>query len=735
MADFQLIQVVIGLPLLAAVILGLFGSWLTQTLGKRVVGALAVLPLVGAFGLTAKIVTDLLARKEWDRSVVVYGSDWIASNQLRMPFEWLIDPLSMTMSLIVTGIGSLIFLYSTGYMKEERDYSRFFACLNLFATAMLVLVLGNNLGLLFMGWEGVGLCSYLLIGFWYKDLNTSKAANKAFIVNRIGDWGLTLAFFLMFAVITKAGYENNQGRTFSYEHLTLALETVLTKDPTMATAIGLLLFIGAAGKSAQFPLYLWLPDAMAGPTPVSALIHAATMVTSGVVLLNRLHIVFELSPVASAVVAGVGAFTALYAALVAFGQTDIKKVLAYSTVSQLGFMFIACGSGAYWAGMFHVTTHAFFKALLFLGAGAVIHAMKHDQDMRRYGKLARYLPITSATMVVGWLAISAIAIPGVFGFAGWYSKEAILGSALAGKHAVAGGINVGVISGWVGLFVALLTSVYMTRLTSLTFFGKEERWRALPAVGHDHHEDYDHHEATGVVHMDADDKSSEWLEEGIQTRVSDPSDPHGFYFAEEVAEPAEDHHGLSGDHQPKEVPASMWFPLVVLAALSLAGGYLLSQNNLFEHWLYPPESLTVLKEVSHHPEGVPLELISCAAAVLGIVFGLFAYRNGLPKNQDAEANWSRWRRIEADQFGFDRTLVNDAVNGGGQVARGLWQWFDLRVIDGFVNGLGGVAEGLGKGLRYFQSGMVRVYAFAMLIGVVGLISYFLLVSNSLGGRH
>lgn len=713
--DFELVKYLVTLPLGAFFVLAIAGKWLTKSVGTRFVGALAVLPLVVAFGLALKLTQGLAGLEETARHVVVPGAEWIVTPSLRIPFEWLVDPLSMTMALIVTGIGSLIFLYSTGYMAEERDYSRFFAYLNLFAASMLVLVLGNNLGLLFLGWEGVGVCSYLLIGFWYKDVANAKAANKAFIVNRIGDWGLTLGMFLIFALLLQAGNGAPDGRTLSYDHVLTALQVTLVQNPGMATAIALLLFVGAAGKSAQFPLYFWLPDAMAGPTPVSALIHAATMVTSGVVLLNRFHIVFELSPVASAIIAGVGAFTALFAALIAFGQTDIKKVLAFSTVSQLGFMFIACGSGSYWAGMFHVTTHAFFKALLFLGAGAVIHAMRHEQDMRKYGNLKKYLPITFATMVIGWLAISAIAIPGVFGFAGWYSKEAILSSAIGGDHAVAGGINVGVIAGWVGLGVALLTSVYMTRLTSLTFFGKEERWRT---ASHD-----EHHEEAHETH----DEHVEAVEIG--------DDPYGFYMTEEAVEEHEAHHHLTPDFQPKEVPVSMWFPLVVLAALSVGGGYLLANGNMLEHWLYP-QGLTVLHAAHEHPEGLPLEWISFGAAVLGVLFGLVAYAKGLPANQgDDESRWGRWRLAQRDQFGYDRAVTEIGVEGGNGLALGLWKGFDEGVVDGVVNGSGWLANAIGRGLGFFQSGFVRSYAVVMLVGVVGILGFFVYaMSTIVGGR-
>ena len=350
----------------------------------------------------------------------------------------------------------------------------------------------------------------------------------------------------------------------------------------MADAIALLFFVGAAGKSAQFPLYFWLPDAMAGPTPVSALIHAATMVTSGVVLLNRTHVVFEYAPLASAIVCGIGAFTAVFAALIAFGQTDIKKVLAFSTVSQLGYMFIACGAGEYWAGMFHVTTHAFFKALLFLGAGAVIHAMSHNQDMRNYGQLSKYL---KGTMVTMWIATLAIA--GVPPLAGYYSKESILHAAFGSTHVSGQGIEVGQIAGWIGLLTALLTAWYMTRLMMLTFHGNKERWRDITPA----HEAVGHHEPLG-------DETAKEID-----------DPYGFYYPAAIEVAHVDHHDLEPDHTPKEVPASMLGPLVVLAVLSLGGGFLMAKDDAFQKWLYPT-GLPVLHQTLEGAEKVPVTAIA-----------------------------------------------------------------------------------------------------------------------------
>lgn len=677
--NYQSIWLVLLFPILGFLLQALLGTRIEKALGRRVLGALAVLPIVLSFAVGLVIT---LGTKAGANDMANYGQ-WISAGGLSVPFEFVVDPLSMTMVLIITGIGALIHLYATGYMNEEKEFARFFTYMNLFIASMLILVLGGNLVLLYVGWEGVGLCSYLLIGFWYKDLANAKAANKAFIVNRIGDWGLTLGLALIVAVLITSQGKDSDIRYLSYDVMLPTLKTVLQSHPALATTIALLLFVGAAGKSAQFPLYIWLPDAMAGPTPVSALIHAATMVTSGVVLLNRMHIVFEMSPVASAVVCVIGAFTALFAALVAFGQSDIKKVLAFSTVSQLGFMFIACGAGAYWAGMFHVTTHAFFKALLFLGSGAVIHAMAHNQDMRNYGNLRKYLPITFWTMVIGTLAICAVGIPGVFGFAGFYSKEAILGGALANTHAQINGVQLGQIAGWVGLGVAALTSIYMTRLTCLTFLGSEERWRAIPAEAPEgHHEEGEH---------DADHET---------------------------------HHGLDANHTPREVPISMWLPLVVLAVLSVGGGYFLANGHAFEHWLYP-NGLPVLGEVSTEPSGIPLALYSMIAALGGIGLGLIFYLKGLPKDQGLdESKWTGLRRAERDQFGFDGALMVSAIEGGGDIARGLWKWVDDGLIGGIVEGLGTVSVGVGELVKRWQTGYIRLYALMMLLGLVSLIGFF-----------
>jgi NADH-quinone oxidoreductase subunit L len=377
---------------------------------------------------------------------------WIACGTFSIDFAFEADRLTAIMLLVVTFVGTIIHFYSIGYMGHDKGYARFFSYLNLFLSSMLILVLGSNLVLMFLGWEGVGLCSYLLIAFWFDDEAKAIAGKKAFIVNRIGDFGFVLGIFLIYTTLRKDGMSSLE---FSF------LATHANLLAPVATVTALLLFMGAVGKSAQIPLYVWLPDAMAGPTPVSALIHAATMVTAGVFMVARMHFLFDLSPFAGQVVAGVGIATALLAALIAFGQNDIKKVLAYSTVSQLGYMFIAVGAGAYGAGIFHVFTHAFFKACLFLGAGSVIHALHEEQDIRKMGGLLKKLPITGITFLIAWLAIC-----GIPPFAGFFSKDEILWSVFNtwGMY--------GKVLWALGLCGAGLTAFYMSRLVFITFFGK-----------------------------------------------------------------------------------------------------------------------------------------------------------------------------------------------------------------------------------------------------------------------
>ena len=455
-------------PLFGAFVLMVFG----RRLGEPRSGWFAAAMPIASFIVAVSVYFDLLSRSSEERDEVVTLFSWIPVGALHIDVALLADPLSITMALFITGIGSLIHLYAIGYMHGDPKFSKFFLYLNLFVFSMLMLVLGENLLVTFLGWEGVGVCSYFLISFWHTRDSAAVAGKKAFVTNRIGDFGVMTAMFLAFSTIGSVSYSSINEAAHS---------GVIA--PVTATAIGLLLFVGACGKSAQLPLYLWLPDAMEGPTPVSALIHAATMVTSGVFLMTRmspvLHASYEWAPM---VIACVGAATALFAATIAVAQNDIKKVLAYSTVSQLGYMFLAVGSGAYVAAIFHMVTHAFFKALLFLGSGSVIHGMHHEQDMRRMGALRKLMPVTAITFIIGWLAIA-----GVPPFAGFWSKDEILLYVYANNR----GLYV------VGLITALLTAYYMTRQVIMVFYG-EAKWKDH---AHDHgaHGDFEPHESPKIM--------------------------------------------------------------------------------------------------------------------------------------------------------------------------------------------------------------------------------------------
>ena len=448
----NLVWLIPALPLAGFLLIFLFG----RILGEPRAGILATTMTASSFLVVVGVYFDLLSRTAEERHHVVTLFSWLPVGSLHIDMALLADPLSITMALFITGIGTLIHLYAIGYMHGDPKFSKFFLYLNLFVFSMLMLVLGENLLVTFLGWEGVGACSYFLISFWHTRDSAATAGKKAFVTNRVGDWGMMVAMFLAFSSVG----------TLSYAGINSAAEGGKLAAVT-ATGIAMMLFVGACGKSAQLPLYIWLPDAMEGPTPVSALIHAATMVTSGVFLLTRMSPVLHASyPWLGDVIATVGALTALFAATIAVAQTDIKKVLAYSTVSQLGFMFLAIGSGAYVAAIFHMVTHAFFKALLFLGSGSVIHGMHHEQDMRKMGALRKLMPITGFTFIIGWLAIA-----GIPPFAGFWSKDEILLAAFANNRLL-----------WlIGVVTALLTAYYMTRQVIMVFFG-EARW-------HDHAEE------------------------------------------------------------------------------------------------------------------------------------------------------------------------------------------------------------------------------------------------------
>ncbi len=676
MNPFNIAWLVIALPLLGF----LFHAFFGKMVGKRIVGIVGSLLVFGSFGIGLHLLSLLLQRPDHDRQVISTMADWITVGKFHIPFELLIDPLSLLMVLIVTGVGGLIHVYSTGYMADDQDYARFFTYLNLFISMMLTLVLANNLVLMFVGWEGVGLCSYLLIGFWYNHKANALAANKAFIVNRVGDFGFMLAIFVAFTMFGTVSFIGTNGQEGMFAKA-LSMNAAGALSVSGITALALLMFFGATGKSAQFPLYFWLPDAMAGPTPVSALIHAATMVTAGVVLVTRCHVFFLLAPTAMMTVAIIGAFTAVFAASIAICQNDIKKVLAYSTVSQIGYMFLACGVGAFATGMFHVTTHAFFKALLFLGAGAVIYSMHHQQDMRVYGGLKTKLKITFTTMMCGWLAIC-----GIPPFAGFFSKDEILAK-VYGSH-VAGFGNVAVILWAVGLITAVMTAFYMTRLMSLTFFG-EPRWN---------------------------DK-----------------------FAEV---PVDDSHDASHDHhaaeEPKDAPMSMMVPLMILAVLSVVGGFmggfaLFNIPNLFEAFLEPsaasPELMGGLAAHLSHNVELALVMASIIGAVLGLMIGLARYK-GVPTNERETKGLRGWA---ARQYGYDNLITNTlGCKLGNGIGNIMWQWVDATIIDGAVNGIGLVISWVGEQVRKLQNGRIRDYAMAMMIGAVVLLLWILISGSRVG---
>ena len=622
-----------ALPLAGFLLLVLFG----RRLAEPKAGWLAATMCGSSFFVTLLVFFDMVSKTAEERSHVVRVFSWIPVGSLQVDLAFLADQLSITMALFITGIGTLIHLYAVGYMHGDPKFSKFFIYLNLFVFSMLMLVLGENLLVTFLGWEGVGTCSYFLISFWHTRDSAATAGKKAFVTNRVGDCGFMMAMFLAFGAVGTLSYGtiNSAAHGGSISHVT-------------ATAIALMLFVGACGKSAQLPLYLWLPDAMEGPTPVSALIHAATMVTAGVFLMTRMNpVIAEAYHWAPTIIAVVGAATALFAATVAVAQNDIKKVLAYSTVSQLGYMFLAVGSGAYVAAIFHMITHAFFKALLFLGSGSVIHGMHHEQDMRKMGALRVLMPVTGFTFIIGWLAIA-----GVPPFAGFWSKDEILLYVYANNR----GLYV------VGLITALLTAFYMTRQVIMVFFG-EAKWK---------------------------DQSEE--------------------------------HGAHGDFVPHESPKIMLFPLVVLAVLSVGGGLMqlpfTKDLHFLEKWLEP-----IVEHGEAHISGswaydnkYLLMLVAIVVALSGIALAVGVYgKKKLPVIEP---------QILANAWNYDKGVSAFMGGPGRQSFEGV-AWADANVIDGAVRGTGSVVRQSSGLIRKIQSGYVRVYAAAIVIGVLAMLAWFM----------
>ena len=635
----ELLWLVPALPLAGAALLGILGS----RLNKAAINTIGVGSAAASFMVALAAASAFLHLAPEQIPFTPHYFTWLSLGNLNIDAALHLDQLSLVMMLVVTGVGSLIHLYSVGYMAGERGYSRFFVSINLFLFFMLVLVLAGNYVLMFVGWEGVGLCSYLLIGFYYEKKAASDAGKKAFIVNRIGDFGFLLGIFFLFRQFGTLDFVSLFPRID-------ALPIEVGQFPAgilgfgVLTSAALLLFVGAAGKSAQVPLYVWLPDAMEGPTPVSALIHAATMVTAGIYMVARSHVLFAHAPFAMTVIAFVGAFTALFAATIGLVQTDIKRVLAYSTVSQLGYMFLALGVGAWSAAIFHLVTHAFFKALLFLGAGSVIHAMSGEQDMNHMGGLRKRIPLTYWTFL-----LATLAIVGAPGFSGFFSKDEILWKTYAGDHTLLYAM---------GAVAAAMTSFYMFRLVFKTFHGAER---------------FDS-EVAGHVH---------------------------------------------------ESPATMTFPLVALAALSVVGGWVgipavLGGANLFEHFLAPVFGAEYnLTGTDAHSTELIFMGAAVAIALAGFLLAVYFYLVRPNLTTALKQRAAMPHRILLNKYYVDELYAAVIVRPLHWVSdKMLWRVFDVELVDGLVNGAATLAHRLGKWARAPQSGNTRSYASWVVTGAL-----------------
>ncbi|MEY4502270.1 MAG: hypothetical protein RIS52_2160 [Pseudomonadota bacterium] len=670
---------IVFLPLVAAIIAGLGNRMLGNFVAKCITtGALFL-----SCALSWPIFFSYLAGG--GAVTIVPVLDFIHSGDLHADWALRVDTLTAVMLVVVTSVSSLVHLYSWGYMAEDASQPRFFAYLSLFTFAMLMLVTSNSLVQMFFGWEGVGLASYLLIGFWYHKPSAKAAAIKAFVVNRVGDFGFSLGIFGVFLVFGTVSIPDILQAAPGYAGSTIGF---LGYRVDTITLLCILLFIGACGKSAQLGLHTWLPDAMEGPTPVSALIHAATMVTAGVFMVCRLSPLFELSETAQHVVTYTGAATALFAATVGTTQWDIKRVIAYSTCSQLGYMFFAAGVGAYNAAMFHLFTHAFFKALLFLGAGSVIHAMHHEQDMRYYGNLRKAIPLTFYAMLAGTLAITGVGVIGLFGFAGFYSKDAII------EAAFASGTESGGIAFAVAVFAAFLTSFYSWRLMFLTFWGKP-RWSGSEHIQHAVHAVHDHHESH-------DDHAQ-------HTPYADAQDD-----------------GTAGYH-PHESPFTMLIPLAVLAIGAVFAGFGFHEQFLGaeEGGLFWNGSLAFDVHLMHAMHAVPLWVKLSATFVM--LSGLFIAWLAYIKDTTIPARFTEtFRGLHAFLYNkwywdelYDRLFVRPAFWFG----RLFWNG-DQNIIDRF--GPNGAAFVTQLGSRFagkLQSGYLYSYALVMLLGLAGLATW------------
>ncbi len=683
---------------------------LGRRLAKSISGGIACAAMIASFLVSVVLVWGILGHAAAPLEFTAF--DWMTSGTLRVPFTLRLDHLSALMILVVTGIGSLIHIYSTGYMHDESDgeYARYFSYLNLFASFMLILVLGANFPVMFVGWEGVGLCSYLLIGFWFRKQSAADAGKKAFVVNRVGDFGFVLGMLLIFATFGTLDFQQVAAAAHSraIEHGAIGVITAAT----------LLLFLGATGKSAQIPLYVWLPDAMEGPTPVSALIHAATMVTAGVYMIGRNAVLFSHAPITLAIVAAIGVATALMAGTIGLVQNDIKRVLAYSTVSQLGYMFLAMGVSAFAAGIFHLYTHAFFKALLFLGSGAVIHALAGEQDLRNMGGLKKYLPVTYWTFLIGALAIAGVPL-----LSGFFSKDEILFRTFTASNP-----NRLILWG-IGMVTSLLTATYMFRLVFLAFHGD----RRSGTHGRAHPEEEEPVAQTGHGH----------------------------------APPADhDSHGHGHGHAPHDAPPSMAIPLIVLAIGSVIAGYVgvphaLGGGNRIERFLEPSFEVSdsagrleagrpagedaarvrpvAVQETQPAGEAEPahddtsteltLMALSSGVAIAGILIAAYFWlRNRSAADGVAKRMHGVYtllvHKYYVDEL-YDAAIVQPIklLSTGG-----LWKGADAGIIDGAVNGVGQTVRATSGVLRRVQTGSVRTYAASRFLGVVLILGWYLLKS-------
>jgi NADH-quinone oxidoreductase subunit L len=756
------------LPGIGAAINGLLGI---RAFSRRTAGVVACTTMTAALGLSLFAFWQLLGLPPDARAFDVTVAQWIPSiplqtnsgvGLLEVTWGFRLDPLSAMMLLVVTGIGTLIHVYSTAYMADEPrgGVARFFCYLNLFCFFMLMLVLGNNFLVMFVGWEGVGLCSYLLIGYWYEKKSASDAGRKAFITNRIGDWGFVLGVFLIYYTFGTLDFRAVQNAA-----ATLPIETMRFG---VLSFICLFLFVGATGKSAQIPLYVWLPDAMEGPTPVSALIHAATMVTAGVYMVGRNAVLFSHAPMVMEIIAIIGVLTALMAASIGLVQYDIKRVLAYSTVSQLGYMFTAMGVGAFSAGAFHLMTHAFFKALLFLGSGSVIHAMAGEQDMRRMGGLKKYLPVTFATMFIGMLAIA-----GIPPFAGFFSKDEILFRAFLANKAI-----------WVlAVATALMTAFYMFRLMAMTFLGayRGPAWETAS------------HKAVQIAAVHGAPHPADPHAHGQANRkdhevTHGPAEPHDHPMDEDDRGAHDDHaggHGHGPWHGPHESPTPMTFPLMVLAVGALVAGFVgipaaLGGPNAIEHFLEPsftaehtiadrglrtadravdpqvenrnPQSETRNEEEPHVSRSVELALMgfSVLIALAGILVAQKLYVKSPEIAEHLAERWAGAHRLLLNKYYVDELYDATAISGTFKAGRGLWI-FDRKVVDGAVNGtswvtvvsswlsgltdrtvvdglvnlVGWIVQEASLSFRRFQTGLVQNYALLMLFGIFAFVGIYL----------